>query len=370
MIRQADMAPVAVVGGGVAGTAAIISLSRLGLTPAWIIDDHPVRHRSFGDWLSPGARPILRRLGAAAILDDPRHRPSHSVFSSWSSALLVERDSAVHLEGPGMVIDRPAFEAGLQHMARDACEPTTRRMRAASCSDEGWVLDLADGTSLRTHFVIDATGRSRVIGRRYGEVRVADRMVAAVARLDQQASDVQATRATVIEALPDGWLYASILADEGMSVAYFTDPDLLPVGLHRDREAWRFVIDSSTHVRRWLDETGFAIRRHPAIVPAGTSYLRQAAGTAGRGSSGWAAIGDAAACLDPLSSHGLTTALWSGARVAEAVASWIGGDSASLDGYQQAVQSGVRRFLNEQVQVYRHQSRFANRPFWFRRRTS
>ena len=84
----------------------------------------------------------------------------------------------------------------------------------------------------------------------------------------------------------------------------------------------------------------------------------------------WAAVGDAAAAMDPLSSHGLTTSLWSAARGGAAVRSWLDGDRAPLDSYSLAVAAGVRQYGEEQTWVYGQERRFSGRPFWSRRNSS
>ena len=118
---------------------------------------------------------------------------------------------------------------------------------------------------------------------------------------------------------------------------------------------------------RWLDDAGFDIVEPPTIVAAGTRWLERAAGPSGAEGTPWVAVGDAATAMDPLSSHGLTTSLWSGARVGAAAAAWLGGDSALLDRYSLAVAAGVQGFSVEQTRVYAQEQRYAARPFWSRR---
>lgn len=104
---------VAVVGGGIAGAAAVLSLAQAGLSTFWIrpaiqaaiqTDGHKV-----GESLAPAANPILSALGVSDLLANRHHRKANATFSAWGQAMLVERNSAIHLEGAGHIIDRTRF---------------------------------------------------------------------------------------------------------------------------------------------------------------------------------------------------------------------------------------------------------------------
>ena len=361
---------VAVVGGGVAGSATVIALAKAGITPIWIAPLHVNRTEVFGESLAPSARTVLASLGLDSVLKDHRHRASNAQFSAWGSDLLVERNAAVHLGGPGLVLDREAFDSSLAHEAQQYCERRAAIFESAAWCEGAWSLSLDNGESVEARFVVDATGRLAAIGRRLVCVLSHDRMAAAVTRVRQRSTNVEVTRATLIEAMPDGWLYAALLADGQMSLAYFSDPDLLPRGLRNNVDRWRNLVAGSRHVSRWLNDAGFDIVRPPSIVAAGTRWLERAAGATGEAEPSWAAVGDAAAAMDPLSSHGLTTSLWSAARVGTAARSWLDGDRAPLDRYSLAVAAGVRQYVEEQKWVYGQERRFSGRPFWSRRSLS
>lgn len=369
MTACARVHDVAVVGGGVAGSATVIALAREGLAVVWIAPRSEHREDSFGESLAPSGRVVLASLGLEDVIRDSRHRQSNATFSAWGSKFLVERNAAVHLEGPGLVLERESFDASVAGAAMAVTEPVNAKVRSSASCDGIWTLELDDGNWVEARFLVDATGRAAAIGRRLAPTVTRDRMVAAITRIPQRSVDVEATRATLIEAMPDGWIYAALLADGCMSLAYFSDPDLLPRGLRLNLDAWTSLIAGSRHVSRWLDDAGFDVVEPPRIVAAGTRWLERAAVAIGETAAPWAAVGDAAAAMDPLSSHGLTTSLWSGARVGVAAAALLNGDHAPLDRYSQAVAAGVRRFSVEQIRVYGQEQRYSSRPFW-RRRTS
>ena len=362
-----------VVGGGVAGAAACIALARAGLRALWLVREpfqtHERHHDPVGESLSPAAMPVLEALGLGAIPDAPRHRSSNATFSAWGSDALMERNAFVHLEGPGRVIDRRFFEEQL----REAADAVAMRVAGGVAhmhprEGGGWALTLDSGEDFTADFLVDTTGRAAAIGRRLSAFERVDRLVAATAFLTQRDRDVEPTRATLIEAVAQGWWYATLLPDERLALAFFSDPDLLPTHLSRDLATWRGLVADSHYVGRWVDDAGFALETPPRLVSAGTARLERPCSDHDDG-AGWAAIGDAAAAFDPLSSHGLTTALWTASRAGAAAAAWLAGDRALLAAYGRAVDAGFTGFLRQREAIYARERRFADQLFWQRRNT-
>jgi len=360
-----DLWEVAVVGGGVAGAAACVALRDAGLRPLWLAPDAEPGDR-VGESLAPAARPILAGLGLDALLETGGHRPANATFSAWGSDRLVERNAVVHLEGPGRILDRAGFEDDLQAAADGRADRRRTNLVSASPADGRWRLELADGGSATARFLVDASGRASVVGRAHAAARRDDRQLAACAFLPHRDPSVEPTPATLIEAVEGGWWYAALLPDRRLSLAYFSDPDLLPRGLSHDRQAWQGLIAGSHHIAHWLDDAGFDAGEPPRLHSAGTTWLEPVAGT--RDGAGWAAIGDAAAAFDPLSSHGMTTALWAAARIGRVAAAWLAGDPAPLSTYARAVADGISGFRAQRAEIYGRERRFPDAPFWRRRR--
>lgn len=350
-----------VVGGGVAGAAACLRLTQKGHCPLWVsaeprLTDIP------GEHLAAAARPLLAEIGALHLLDRPCHVQANTVFSAWGSAQLAERSGIVHLEGPGMVLDRPRFEADLVALADErGVRPLTVRAEAVRSVDGRWDVSV-DQRRDTADFMIDATGRrAAAVSRRAARFR-ADRLASAVG-FYRQASDcgVEPTRATLVEAASSGWWYAALLPDGRLALNYYTDTDLLPTSLAEDLAGWRACIDATDHIRRWIDDAGFVIDRPPRIYGATTTWLAPCAG------DNWAAVGDAAAAFDPLSSHGMTTALWTAIAGADVALSALDHDSEPSQAYAATVALGVHDFLQSRQRIYGLEKRFEDRQFWRRR---
>lgn len=351
---------IAVLGGGIAGAAAVLSLTRCGISPIWIAPAVQPGNR-VGESLSPAAHRTLEALDATDLLNPGAHRRSNAMFSAWGQSQLVERNSITHLEGSGWVLDRQRFETEMISRAEAQAPPQRGMVSSAHRQGAHWVIGLEDGSQLESAFIIDATGRKSLVGKGQSRLNRADQQVAAWSILEQIREDVEPTRATLIEAVEDGWWYAALLPDGRLSVAWFTDPDFVNKGLSQTVELWRSRLKQPRFIARWIEEAGFEASEPPKLASAGTTWLETCAG------ENWAAVGDAAAAFDPLSSHGMTTALWTGHQAAEAMVRAMDGDRAGLADYAAHVKAGVETFLAQRKSFYGAEQRFADHPFWTRR---
>lgn len=355
----------AVVGGGIAGSAACLALTGLGI-PTYLVAPHESSVEKPGESLAAAAGSLLERLGLNDLLADPAHRQAHASFTSWGSSALLERHASGQRGGLGHVVDRARLESALVAAVhrRDGLHLVAGHLSDARRTAAGWELDIDTGQRIGTRFIIDATGRRAEIGRQLGGFRRLDRLIAAYAFLRQVDPDIDPTPATLIEAVPCGWWYATLLADRRLVVHFYSDPDLMPRGLGRDVTAWRELAAGTSYIARWIETAGFDLSQPPRLASAGTTWLETAAGP------DWIAVGDAAASFDPLSAHGMTTALWTGVEAAETLSLALQGDIAATAHYAARLRTGVERFNLERDTIYSREVRFADKPFWRRRHGS
>src|SRR5581483_7307681 len=105
--------------------------------------------------------------------------------------------------------------------------------------------------------------------------------------------------------------------------------------------------------------------------PAQLSKTIRAAAWSGYSSacvgSGWAAVGDAACCFDPLSSQGLFNALYGALRLAPAIADALVGRGSALGDYAQRISSIWAAYQRHYLLYYALERRWPDQPFWRRR---
>jgi flavin-dependent dehydrogenase len=367
-VSREDDATVAVIGGGPAGASAAIALARCGIDTL-LLERSGGRGNAIGETLAPAANPLLHRLGLHDVLLASNARPTHSNRSSWGSEL-AERAFLHDPHGHGWHLDRPSFNAALLECAAAAGARIWRQARAISgkqCASNGcWSLAVATVDGRRTitaDMLIDATGRASLVSRMEGLRRRAyDAQVAAVAILGSEPeAPPMRDAATLIEATEQGWWYSALLPNGRLVVAWFSDPDLLA-----SQEAWRVsgwwqLLRVSGVTRQRVAAHGFARPDRIQVLAAGSSLLPRPVG------DGWIAVGDAAAAFDPLSSHGIASALAGGARAAESIAAALGGDATAFLRYTDHTLADYAHYLWLRHAYYADEQRWPEATFWKRR---
>jgi flavin-dependent dehydrogenase len=361
-------ASVAIIGGGPAGVSAALELTRRGVATI-VLERSGGAGNPVGECLAPTINPLLHRLRLEGALTASGALPSHGNRSAWGGdGAPIERDFLREPFGHGWHLDRPAFNAALLQTAEAAGVLVWRHARVLSLArDAGdWEIDieLPDGVrTISAAWLIDASGRAAVVARNLGvRRRRFDTQVAVVASLEQSAGVAPLQDATThIEAEESGWWYAALLPDQRLTVTCFTDPDLLATSGVWRPDAWWRQLAASHLVWEAVSRHQYAVPERIQTVPAGSLLLPNPAGER------WVAAGDAAATFDPLSSHGIGSALAGGEHAAAALASAIAGDVAALPAYAARVRTGYAKYLWLRHAYYADERRWPDAPFWVRR---
>ena len=165
----------------------------------------------------------------------------------------------------------------------------------------------------------------------------------------------------MIEAAAAGWWYAALVPGQRLAVAWFTDPDLLAASAAWRPAGWWALLRTSGLVGQLVATHGYGMPERIGVFAAGSSLRTPATG------DGWIAAGDAAAAYDPLSSHGIGSALAGGASAARAVVATLGGDVTAFLAYRERLLADYARYLWARSAYYADERRWPDRPFWKRR---
>ena len=161
---------IAVVGGGPAGAAAAIACAQQGLQ-VLLLEREPAGHARPGDTLHPGIAPLLRQLGAESALAHACGARHAGVWSEWGGPRHFTPFGA-DADGPwlGYQVDRALFdECLLAHAQAQGVVCLRERSALAPIRQAGAVCGLeTDAGPISARVVIDASGRSRWLGRALG----------------------------------------------------------------------------------------------------------------------------------------------------------------------------------------------------------
>ncbi|HYG62599.1 MAG TPA: tryptophan 7-halogenase [Thermoanaerobaculia bacterium] len=357
---------VAIVGGGPAGAVAALVLARRGV-PVVVLEAHAAPALKVGETLPPGILPLLQHLDLQRRLESDGHLRSQGNRSVWGSDEPGERSFLADPYGEGWHVDRRRFEARLAEAAREAGAEWRWGCRLESCDamDGGWRLAIAGEAPERldVELVADATGRPARLARRLGARRLRYDRLVGIAGLLASASPAADTY-TLVEATPEGWWYSALLADGRLAVAFLGDGDLLERPLLNAREsssAWWERLAQTAATRERVEAHGYHLNSPLRPLPAESSRLDVIAG------EGWLALGDAAAAYDPLSSHGIASAMGSGFYGGHALADLLEGRDEAPLAYLHVMQQAYGAYLDLLREHYAAERRWPDAPFWRRR---
>jgi flavin-dependent dehydrogenase len=324
---------VCVFGAGPAGVAVAMRLLEKGRDV--LILERPPKLRPWGGESFTGAiRAPLTTLGFWDLFSRAGHVAGHERQSSWGGEPRAE-STIFQPYGAQWHVDRDRFDDDLRTAVRQRADIfySYRRLDSVANDAGTWRIKFDGRAECNAKYLVDATGRTRVLARRLGAIVARhDRLIGLTAAVSSNESDA-GIRSMLLEATPFGWWYAAP-TPKGHVVALFTDPDLAPQ----------------------------EVRRRLRPVAANSAFTHVHAG------QGWMPVGDACASHDPLCGWGVHRALDNGIRLADAIDAFLAsGKSSPIDEYHRHCQRQYQAYLKGLSDRYAMERRWPMAPFWQRR---
>jgi len=361
MTEQCD---VVVVGGGPAGAATAIGLARAGRAVT-ILERSQYDRVRVGETLPPHARRPLASLDVWNRFVQQDHDPSPASISVWDSDGIVENHFICNAYGHGWHLDRTRFDQMLTSVAVDCGARVHRGSRLIGClagPSSCKIEYIRDGTvrQVRTAFLVDATGRASVLARCQGATRIRfDRLIGIAGIFSPSSPTPENDCRMLVEAAADGWWYSNRLPQSHVFVMYMTDADLVPKTRALIGNYWRSQLDKTTYTRSRVK--GLPYQGPVRVVAACSEALNRPTG------HNWAATGDAAMSVDPLSGQGVCWALESGLIAARAIDGHLGGNPAALEELANWTRGTFDRYRQMHETHYSRVQRWPDSLFWRRR---
>lgn len=374
---------VLIAGGGPAGAALALALrQQVPTLSVALAEATSYQEQRIGEALLPLSRGLLEHLGVWAAFQKLSHCKVSSVTAEWGGLLGDEDAFAVADRGSGWHVDRVAFDAflvreaeaiGVDVLRNAFVSAVTRR----NYTGAAWRLEVVRNGNggvlkedvridfLKARVLVDATGHRASVARQCGGVPLASNGEGGARQLAHARvfeGDPSEDRGFHVEAFRNGWWYTAGLPEGRRIAVCLTDADLAQELQLSTRRGWLAALSSTSVVRKHVLEAQGEVGCMTREVA-----VRRLEPAAGRG---WLAVGDAAACYDPLSAQGILKAVRSGIFASHAIADYLAGDARALPRYAEWSKASFEAFRRLRLDVYARERRWPESPFWQRRHGS
>lgn len=364
-MRIMDEVDVAIVGGGVAGSAAALTLCRYTAHSAAVFERSDYTQARPGEHLSISAVPLLEYLGIEVASIMSGHVAGGRPFCAWHGETLERRNPVFGGALHGWSVDRSQFDQALAREAerRGALLLTRRRVTDASYSQDErrWYVHVEHDfgkTTWRARALIDASGTRSIMGRLQGmSFVVDDALYASVARVGR---DRDLDGSLIVEAAADGWWYAAPVPGDARVIAFITDVRTMRQKRPYQAERWHALASDTRHIVQ-------LIRSLPTKIDTYFVPSRRLSSPVGET---WVAAGDAAMATDPLASMGIGFALQSGAAAAGVVSGALERDPVPGLRYADSIATTFERYSMMRRTFYADAARSIRNSFWLLRGTA
>ena len=304
---------------------------------------------------------MLSQLGVLPRVLADNHRVSPGTLAWWGAAQPHANDFVFQLQGSGLQLDRVRFDAMLRDAAREAGATILPGAQVRLNNSAAPFRLTAGTTANETDWLIDATGRSAGLGRVLGAERTRYDGLVAFYGLIHSDADTDRDGRTMVEATETGWWYSVLLPRGDRVLAFLTDADLAErAALMADQGLWH-ALRGAPNLHALCTQNGYRPVGRIFGADAASSELASAAG------AHWLAVGDAAAAFDPLSSKGISNAIYTGIKGAEAILAARRGDEGAMARYAAHIRDIHRAYRSQLTAFYGMERRWPDAPFWQRR---
>lgn len=342
------MFDVCVVGGGPAGSSLTLRLAQLGRSVA-VVERAEFPRKHVGESLTQEIVPLLDALGVRPLAEVSSFIPSHWTTVAWAG----EQTRYQMHGGPGFLVDRGRFDASLLDAAKAAprvhLEQPARVIGATRHLDH-WRVALASGATIRAKFLVEATGRSRLLRRTRRQLNASTLAIYAYWRGVEGGADLD----TLVEAGAGVWSWAAPLPGGNVSAIVFVDAG--PSMKTLDYEA---ILRGSSLFGPRL--RGAQIASKIQVCDA-TPFLDTSPVT-----SSSIKVGEAALAVDPLSAQGVQIAIGTAMHAAVVLNTLLDRpDDAALaiEFYRARIGRSADLHAAAAADFYRRQAAVDSHPFW------
>jgi flavin-dependent dehydrogenase len=214
-------------------------------------------------------------------------------------------------------------------------------------SDENVTVKIESNNAIKTingGLIVDATGRNRAVLKHLGVAdETFDDQVALSCHLPYFKHPKLIHR-VFVESFENGWGIVSYLNEQINGMTLYTEKGSPILPRLKDYRNWKELLSSTKLLKDFLTDD---LDRKVVGGKANSSRASQITG------SNWLAIGDAAMAFDPLSSHGISNAIYCANVASNAIESYVANDTiATFQNYDDTICAIFNAYLKQKSKLH------------------
>ena len=352
---------VIIIGNGIAGITLAVLLQRKGIPFVVLHREEEKQPFALGETLPPSAMPLLHELKLLSLFEENAYRKTYGYHSMWGNSEVT--DINFYHQNPyknGLKINKHQTLKELRKIVKDNMISYSKGFEIIH-EEHGNTVILAKNDGIKIvqgKILIDATGRNRTVLQKLNvQSTIHDELVALSCHIPK-IKHPKLTHEVYVESFKEGWGIISGLNETENICSIFTHIGHEVLSKLKNTSQWKSVLAETFYLK------DFIVENTEVKFKGGNANSSVAKKLAG---NNWLALGDAAMSFDPLSSHGITNAIYTSAKASEAIEKKLNfADVAAFPKYAETLQTVFQQYLQSKNQLYQQETRWKDEAFWKR----
>lgn len=350
---------VIIIGNGIAGITLAVLLQRKGISFTLLHRKEEKPPFALGETLPPSAMPLLQQLKLLSVFEKNAYLKTYGYHSMWGSSRVTDINFYhQNLFKNGLKINKHQTLEALRSEIKEHMISYSKGFEIIH-EAHGSTVVLAKNEGIKIvqgKILVDATGRNRAVLQKLNiQSTIHDELVAVSCHIPK-IKHPKLTHEVYVESFKDGWGIVSALNETENICTIYTHKGHEILSRLKEVSQWKTALAETTYLKDFLVET-----EHIKFKGgnANSSVANQTAGT------NWLALGDAAMSFDPLSSHGITNAVFTSAKAATTIEKkLLEADPDAFFEYDKTMKAIFEQYLESKNLLYRQETRWKDSEFW------
>lgn len=345
---------VIILGSGIAGLTLSLLLKRKKINHVVLDRVKKQKVMPLAETVPPSAMTLLENLQLLPLFTTSALRKTYGYHAMWGTKQL--QTTHFFNSNPfkyGLKINKQDVRDALYQEVSDCVLPYDQ-LAMLDSDTEGFRLEIKQDKQtqhIEAQQMVDATGRKRaLINHLQIPVKAYDSIMAFSCHLPK-VKHPDLIHEVYTESFADGWGIVSGLNETSQVMSLYSHKE---AGLHKalsEYSNWKNILADTHYLKHFLAvEAPETILGGHANSSAPDYFAKD----------NYLAIGDAAMAFDPLSSHGITNAVYTADRAAKAIV----GSSYSFNQYHKDLQEIYKGYLETKNSLYQREQRWTENAFW------